>query len=301
MSTTVASFDSGHADMVHDVQLDYYGKRLATCSSDRSIKVFDVVGDQLTHLADLHGHEGPVWQVAWAHPKFGSLIASCSFDHKIIIWKEAGDNTWTQVYSSPLHTASVNSIAFAPHELGLIVACGSSDGSISVVTHNADNTWSSEKVEGAHPVGCTAVSWAPATPPGSLVSAKGPGQPEKRFVSAGCDNTVKTWRYSEQAHEWQQDGPALTGHTDWVRDVAWAPNLGLPMTTIASAGQDGRVLIWTEKDKGGWEQKELHNFGAPVWRVSWSVTGGILAVSDSKSAVTLWKETLDGQWQQINS
>jgi protein transport protein SEC13 len=27
----------------HDAQLDYYGKRLATCSSDRSIKVFDVV------------------------------------------------------------------------------------------------------------------------------------------------------------------------------------------------------------------------------------------------------------------
>jgi protein transport protein SEC13 len=27
----------------HDAQLDYYGKRLATCSSDRTIKVFDVV------------------------------------------------------------------------------------------------------------------------------------------------------------------------------------------------------------------------------------------------------------------
>ena len=33
----------------------------------------------------------------------------------------------------------------------------------------------------------------------------------------------------------------LTGHNDWVRDVAWAPNLGLPMNTIASAGQDGQV------------------------------------------------------------
>ena len=27
----------------HDAQLDYYGKRLATCSSDRTVKVFDVV------------------------------------------------------------------------------------------------------------------------------------------------------------------------------------------------------------------------------------------------------------------
>lgn len=24
-------------------------------------------------------HDGPVWQVAWAHPKFGTLLASCSF------------------------------------------------------------------------------------------------------------------------------------------------------------------------------------------------------------------------------
>ena len=28
-------------------------------------------------------HEGPVWQVSWAHPSFGNLIASCSYDHKV--------------------------------------------------------------------------------------------------------------------------------------------------------------------------------------------------------------------------
>jgi len=47
------------------------------------------------------------------------------------------------------------------------------------------------QIENAHPVGAMAVSWSPAAPPGSLVSAKGPGQPERRFASAGCDNTVK--------------------------------------------------------------------------------------------------------------
>jgi protein transport protein SEC13 len=30
----------------HDAQLDYYGKRLATCSSDRSVRIFDVVEGQ---------------------------------------------------------------------------------------------------------------------------------------------------------------------------------------------------------------------------------------------------------------
>ena len=47
------------------------------------------------------------------------------------------------------------------------------------------------QVEGAHPVGAMAVTWSPAAPPGSLVAAKGPGRPERRFASAGCDNTVK--------------------------------------------------------------------------------------------------------------
>lgn len=37
---------------------------------------------------------------------------------------------------------------------------------------------------------------------------------------------------------------------DWVRDVAWAPNFGLPMSTLASAGQDGKAIIWTERQEG---------------------------------------------------
>lgn len=43
----LASFETGHGDMVHDAAFDYYGKRLATCSSDRAIKVFEVVGEQV--------------------------------------------------------------------------------------------------------------------------------------------------------------------------------------------------------------------------------------------------------------
>lgn len=52
----------------------------------------------------------------------------------------------------------------------------------------------------------------------------------------------------------------MLGHRDWVRDVAWAPNLGLPASTIASAGQDGRVIIWVESPPGTWEQVLLPDF-----------------------------------------
>lgn len=37
-----------------------------------------------------HSHEGPVWQVAWANPKFGPILASSSYDGKVIIWKDNG-------------------------------------------------------------------------------------------------------------------------------------------------------------------------------------------------------------------
>jgi len=70
------------------------------------------------------------------------------------------------------------------------------------------------------------------------------------------------WRHSE-AGGWQQDGPALAGHGDWVRDVAWAPNLGLPASTLVSGGQDGRVFIWAERPGGGWERTLLQDFQVP--------------------------------------
>jgi protein transport protein SEC13 len=97
MASAPLTQDTGHADTVHDVQLDYYGRKLATASSDRTIRVFDVTGDQLAPLTTLQGHEGPVWQVSWSHPKFGNLLASCSFDNRVIIWKEQQDGSWLQV------------------------------------------------------------------------------------------------------------------------------------------------------------------------------------------------------------
>eukprot|EP00042_Codosiga_hollandica_P012758 m.28803 g.28803 ORF g.28803 m.28803 type:complete len:136 (+) comp40336_c0_seq2:116-523(+) len=42
-TSTVAAIDTEHEDMIHDAQMDYYGKRLATCSSDRTVKIFEVL------------------------------------------------------------------------------------------------------------------------------------------------------------------------------------------------------------------------------------------------------------------
>jgi protein transport protein SEC13 len=59
------------------------------------------------------------------------------------------------------------------------------------------------------------------------------------------------------------------------------------------------VFAWIERPGGGWDKRLVHDFKVPVWRVSWSLTGALLAVSDANNAVTLWKETIDGVWQQV--
>ncbi|XP_031499144.1 protein transport protein SEC13 homolog B-like [Nymphaea colorata] len=298
--------ESGHKDVVHDVAMDYYGKRLATASSDTTIKIFGLSSSSGSTssqqlLATLSGHQGPVWQVAWAHPKFGPILASCSYDGRVIIWKEATQqNEWVQAHVFTDHKASVNSISWAPHELGLCLACGSSDGNISIFTARADGGWDTARIDQAHAVGVTSVSWAPATAPGTLVGSS-PLDLVHKLASGGCDNTVKIWKLYNGA--WKMDCfPALQKHSDWVRDVAWAPNLGLPKSTIASASQDGSVVIWTAGKEGDqWEGKVLKDFKTPVWRVSWSLTGNILAVANGNNEVSLWKEAVDGQWQQVTT
>uniref|UniRef100_A0A7S4F6D3 Protein SEC13 homolog n=1 Tax=Chrysotila carterae TaxID=13221 RepID=A0A7S4F6D3_CHRCT len=119
---------TAHEDLIHDAQLDYYGKRLATCSSDRTIKVYDVFeGGERKQVADLTGHDGPVWQVCWAHPKFGNILASCSYDRQILVWKEVGPGQWAVIYKYAKHAQSgTTHLLCACMELGTFgaVACG---------------------------------------------------------------------------------------------------------------------------------------------------------------------------------
>jgi len=285
--------------MIHDAQMDYYGTRLATCSSDRSVKIFDVKSGQHILLADLRGHEGPVWQLAWAHPTYGSILASCGYDKKVIIWKEGG-GTWSKLYEHSFHESSVNSVCWAPYEHGLLLASGSSDGTIVLLSTSGNGVWEMKRIPSAHTTGCNAVSWAPfiqAGPAGDPAAMS--RQPAKRLVSGGCDNLVKIWK--EENGEWFEE-QKLEAHSDWVRDVAWAPSVGLCRNVIGSCSQDKQVFIWTnDGTTAGWTPKLLHKFSDVVWHLSWSITGNILAVSGGDNKVSLWKENTEGQWCCISN
>lgn len=158
------------------------------------------------------------------------------------------------------------------------------------------------KIFQAHGMGVNSVSWAPSAAPGSLVSAAGAtGGAQRRFVTGGSDNTLRLWSFDQPSQTYKQEGNALTGHTDWVRDVAWSPSV-LQKSYIASASQDKTVRIWTSDPAhpGQWDSKEL-KFDAVVWRVSWSLSGNVLAVSGEDNKVSLWKENLRGEWECVRT
>jgi protein transport protein SEC13 len=277
--------ETQHTDVVHDSQFDYYGQLIATASSDGSVKIFSTKDQQLR--ATLTGHEGPVWTVAWAHPRFGSVLATASFDKRILIWKEGG-NQWRPVHVISVHNGSVNSVAWAPQEYGAILASASSDGTVAV-TRCTEGSWREPiKAVGdcgvTHPQGATAVSFAPYH--ASLS--------EPVFVSGGCDGKVRFWRGPSD-----NSGVATldekSWHTDWVRDVAFSPDSSSTFVVVASCGQDKKVCIARKQrssileKEGEWEFS-VTEFKEPIWRLSWSPCGTMLLATTGDSEVFVLTE-----------
>lgn len=219
---------------------------------DRTIKVYDVSDNSYTPNATLTGHSGPIYQLSWSHPKYGSILASASFDSSVLIHRESRPGEWVNVKSFiGLHDSSVNSVEFAPHKYGLVAAAASSDGRVSVLSHEPDDSWTVEYLKDT-PLGVNAVSWAPY----GIVSSSGSeggdsaatvqSQPP-RLATGGSDNGIRIWVKNSSTGIWEQESFDPTtndsGHKDWVRDVAWAPNVIPGRSIIASCSEDKTVII----------------------------------------------------------
>ena len=284
----VSSIDTSTLSTLHDAQLDYYGKRVAVAANDHTVCVWDVTDGQQRPAGELKGHEGPVWKVSWAHPRFGSLIATCGYDMKVIIWKEVSSGNWQIAHMDTSHTASVNDVQFSPGEYGLRVACASSDGMVSVLTHGPDQQWRRTAFN-AHPGGAQSVSWAP-------IQQNRDGAPAMRLATGGCDNCVAIWKCENEA--WMADGqPLPAAHTDWVRVVAWQPD---GSSVVASGSWDKTVIVWVQEIEGQpWRQRCKIQAADKVEGLSWSVTGSILAISSGDSETILYKESINGKYEEV--
>jgi nucleoporin SEH1 len=295
------------------VQYDFYGKRMATCSSDHKIKVWDMntQGNWICTY-EWKAHNGSVWKVQWAHPEFGQVLASCSYDHTCCIWEEPPveqqqqqqqqqnnpqqkrKQGWTQKATLVDSPQGVVDIKFAPKHHGLKLATCSLDGHVRIyealdVMNLAYWTVHQEFEATSNRKPATCLSWNPSR------------FEEPMLVIGSADGSV-TIRQCDSNHRRWQLTHTLEPHAQAVNDVAWAPNLGRSYHLIASASKDGTARIWKlEKDKNGNYvaniMKTLNDHSAEVWKVEWNLTGTILGTSGDDGTVRLYRY-MNGDWIQ---
>jgi len=294
-----------HDDIVHDVRYDYYGKRIATFSSDQTIKIWDLDkdGKEFKNTSEWKAHIGSIWRIDWAHPEFGQVIVSCSFDRTVIIWEEEdtkqlnNKSTWHLKASLVDARDSVQDVKFGPKHHGLRLATCSLDGVVRIYEAadpmNLSHWSTTDEIE----IGkgkCTCISW-------NLSMFDAP-----MLVIGTSDGAIKIWAQKENSRKWNQLIES-TSHTDSIHDVCWAANLGRTYHLIASASKDQSVRIWklsqTDANKSKLEFEQIALFAehnAEVWRVEWNITGTILASSGDDGNVKLWARNGQGKWLCIS-
>lgn len=305
---------AGHEDLIHDVAYNFYGNRMATCSSDQHVKIWDMdEAGNWTCTAKFKTHSGAVWKVNWASPEFGQVIATCSFDRTAAVWEEipgaqAGSAQSHWMKKAPLvdSRTSVTDVKFGPKHLGLILATCSSDGTVRI--YEAPDVMNLSQWSLVHEIHCkmpcSCISWNPSLsrlhPPMLAV-----GSDESNSTNSS-QGKVSVYEYSENNRRWHRV-ETFNNVNDPVHDIAFAPNIGRSYHVLAIGSKDLRIFTLkplqdVKEETGRFEIKQAAIYdehSVAVWRVCWNVTGTILATSGDDGQVKLWKCNYMDRWKCI--
>lgn len=312
--TAADAYDASRYGALHDVQYDALGRRLATASDDKVVRIWSVERHEV--LNELRGHKAPVKTVSWAAGRFSSTLASASADGQVMIWREVKPADWQVVHQFYV-TGSVSVVAFCPPEYGLVLAVGGLDdlGVLTIVNRReilaspvqpAGEQWL-QKAFPAHDGGVVGLSWAPSTSAATL--ATGPAvnraatHATRRLVTAGANGSISVWHADAKMDAWsKQHELSDERHPGTVRDVAWRPNVGIPSSLVASCTEDGLVATWTQEMEGqAWQLHRHWHVEGDARRLTWSRAGNLLAVSVGESGCSLFKEGPGAQWELVSS
>jgi len=291
--TSTQVLDSQHLDYIHHVSFDIYGRRMATCSGDRVVKVWDLQADGSWQLAgDWQAHRSGVEYLGWSHPEFGTLLATASSDHDVKIWEERLEGykkVWSQRALLSDARRSVHCCEFAPRHFGLQLATGSADGVVRIYEAVDILNLSQWPLQGSIQAfgepGVTSLSWCT-------------GRFEAPTLVVGGSH-LTIYRYASTARQWQalmtmpSQGP--------VTSVAWAPNVGRRFHWIA-ATENQALHVYQLHRKQDLELEAFHALekDAPMWKCQWNVTGTVLASSGDAGIVQLWKADQHQQWKCVS-
>ncbi|XP_060533334.1 nucleoporin SEH1 [Cylas formicarius] len=308
-----------HKDLINDVAYDYYGTRMATCSTDHFVKVWDQNKEgKWTLTCSWKAHSGAVWKVTWAHPEFGQVLATCSFDRTAAVWEEIvgdpgpgkrGTRHWVRRTNLVDSRTSVTDVKFGPKNQGLQLATCSAEGIIRI--YEAPDVMNLSQWTLQHEIQCklslSCLSWNPSL-----------SKLHPQMIAVGSDEAnpslggkVFIYEYSENSRRWIKL-ESVSSITDAVHDIAFSPNLGRSFHILGVATKDVRILNLTPVEDeqnaqtGGTKldiqtvaQFDDHN--STVWRVCWNVTGTILASSGDDGCVRMFKMNYLNSWKPVTA
>lgn len=317
-STQILS--SLHSDYIHHVSFDIYGRRMATCSGDRHVRIWNLQPSGSTassgdhHLQQHDGtnnnnnngstwavashfqaHRGPVTHLSWSHAEFGTLVATCgSSDCEVKVWEEQGTH-WlvrTNLTDARKH---VTRVEFAPRHLGLQLASASADGICRIYEAVDLQNLSQWPLQGSFQAfsgsgGISSLSWCT-------------GRFEPPTLVVGGSTHLAIWRYIAASRQWTQMSLQFPKHSGPVLDVAWAPNVGRRFHWIAATEQGGPLRVY---QLNRLDDEELELTSTQVlpsqgsWKCQWNVTGTVLATSGDAGVVQLWKSNPQGEWKCVS-
>ncbi|EPB72909.1 WD domain, G-beta repeat protein [Ancylostoma ceylanicum] len=302
-------FDVTHRDLIHQVAFDHHGRRLATCSSDMTLSVWDRTPEGTwIKAASWKVHGGAVWRVVWAHPEFGQLLATCSYDRSVHIWEEIRSAPgaegrkgarWVRKAYLTDSRANVTDIAFAPRHLGLMLATVSAQGIVRI--YEAADVMDLSR--------CGSVEWSRSRIHRPLLAV---ASDDKR---AENDERIVIYEHNENLRKWQRVISLRLDLAFPVTDLRFSPIALADSHQLAVAAGDVHVYnikipvsAFVDDDNGTPENvpTDATEYSANkvavlgderhAWRIKYNVTGTALTASSGDGTVRVWKAMFVNQW-----
>lgn len=299
------SVNAEFRDTITDISYDHFGHRLALSSTDHTIQIWDLSQDGTYQLTSkFRSHSGSVWKVTWAHPEFGQVLGTCSLDRTAIIWEEdtkrSSNQTshWVKRATLVDSRTSLTDIRFAPKHLGLMLVTCATDGHVRVyeAPDITDLSHWSLRDEFNCKMACSSITWNQ-----SRVHAP--------MLAVGSDETnsptpkVLIYEYNDNSRRWVKSD-SVANATDPVHDLSFAPYIGRSYHLLGIASKNVEIVTIKplQNANTATEIKTVAKFDdhrSQVWRVSWNITGTILASSGDDGTVRMWKSNYLDNWKPL--
>ncbi|MBF2015651.1 MAG: serine/threonine protein kinase [Rivularia sp. T60_A2020_040] len=287
-----------HNSMVHSVTISPDGQLLASGSSDKTIKLWELkTGKLLRQLGGwFSGHSGIIDSLVFSHN--GEILASGSWDETIKLWSVS---TGREIRTYKGHSSCVNTLNFSPNNQ--LLASGSVDRTIKLWQVNRGREIANFT---GHCDSVCSVAWSPdgqflasasadytikiwQTDTGKeirtlrghslFVNSLTYSQDGKILVTGSSDNTIKVWSISTG-----REIRTLIGHSDAVWTVALSPD----QKFLASGSWDNTIKIW--QTSTGNEICTLKGHSNYVRSVAISPNGKTIVSGSDDNTIKIWQQ-----------